>query len=594
MKTISRLLLIFFSCFLWMPTANAQTVYAQVSSKRVQVGVPFEYAIVISVSANSYAPPNFREFEVVSGPNQSSSIQYVNGAVTQQMTISWGLVARKEGKYTIGPAMVTAGGQRFETQPVSVEAVKGAPGPAAAGETRGGDVVAGDDLFIRTTISKNRIYLGEQITIVQKVYSRHQIIGYQKSNPPSYDGFYSQSQDSPTRGQLIMENVDGVNYYTHEIFRTVATANKSGKITLSPIELVPIIRKQTAVRPRTIFEQFFGGASYEDIPVPVKSKAQVVEVLPLPEEGRPENFNGGVGNFSMKTEVSRTTLKANEAFNLKMTISGRGNLKLLNAPKLALPESFETYEPRVSEGVNSKTFDYLIIPRQEGDYQLSGISFSYFNLDTKKYATLNAGDVTVKVLPPDPGSSGAQVYSLKSQVKQTENDIRYIKKGEFELQKTRREFFNSPLHAGLMVTPVAGLFLAWMLRRAHIRSNSDIVLVRERKAAGMARRQLRQAEKKKQQGLKDEFYAEVLMAINKYLGYKLRIPVADISRERVLSELGSRNIDPSVKDHLVATINTAEYARYAPGAVSGDLDKVYRDTVNLITNLDQQLSKKQS
>jgi hypothetical protein len=593
MKTIRQWILVLFSTLMLLPSAKAQTVYAQVSSKRVQVGVPFEYAIVISVSANNYTPPNFKDFDIVSGPNQSSSVQYVNGAITQQMVISFGLMARKEGKYTIGPAYVTANGQRYETSSMAIEVTKS--GAQGGGEQRGGSSgVTGEDLFIKTTVSKNKVYLGEQITIVQKVYSRNQIIGYQKSNPPAYDGFYSQAQDSPTKGQLIMENVDGVNYYTHEIFRTVATANKTGKIALNPIELTPIIRKQSASRPKSIFEQFFGGASYEDVPVPIKSRAQVIEVMDLPEDGRPESFNGAVGNFLMRTEVSRTTLKANEAFNLKLIISGKGNLKLINPPKLRLPESFESYDPRVSDNLNSKTFDYLIIPRQEGSYKLDDLEFSYFNLDTKKYVVNPSPQIDITVLPPDASGAGAQVYTPRNQVKETENDIRYIKKGDFLLIKTRDEFFNSPLHLGLLAFPVAALFGGWYARRSHIRNNSNLALVRERKAGGAARRQLRQAEKLKTQGNKDGFYAEVLTALNNYLSHKLNIPVADLSRERIFNSLKHKHVKDETRATLEKTLDTAEYARYAPGAVSGDLDAVYSDIVKLVTTLEQQLNRKAS
>jgi hypothetical protein len=593
MKRVSFLLLVLLASVGFCSRSAAQTVYAQVSAKKVQVGVPFEYAIVISVNANNYSPPNMRDFEIVSGPNQSNSVQYVNGAITQQMVISWGLVARKEGRFTIGPAAVAANGQRYETSAISVEVVKNAGG--AGGQDRTGSGVSGEELFVRTTVNKAKCYLGEQVTIVQKVYSRNQIIGYQKSTPPSYDGFYSQAQESPTRGQLIMENVDGVNYYTHEIFRTVATANKTGRISLTPIELTPIVRRQSTTKPKSFFEQFvFGATSYEDIPVEVRSRPQVVEVLPLPEEGRPASFSGAVGNFSAKIEVSRNVLKANEAFNLKMTISGRGNLKLLNPPPMQLPEGFETYDPRLSESPNSKTFDYLIIPRREGDYTLSGIDFSFFNLDTKRYVTIPSGDIKIQVLPPDPNSAGAQVYNLKSHVKETENDIRYIKKGDFMIRNTGEEFFNGPVHLTLIALPVLGLFGGWFARRTHIRNNSNQVLVRERRAGSVARKQLQRAEKLRNQGNKDEFYAEVLMALNNYVSHKLNIPVADLSRDRMTIALQARHVKEETLHKLTGTLETAEYARYAPGAVSGDLSAVYTDTVHLITALEQQLNKKQA
>lgn len=587
--------LMFFLALIACHQASSQNFYAQVSSKRVQVGVPFEYAVVISVSATNFTPPNLKDFDVVSGPNQSNSVQYSNGTMSQQLVISYGLVAKKEGKLTIGPASILSGGQRLETAPIVMEAVKGAAGNQ--GQGGGNDPsqynkVGGSDLFIRTGISKNKCYLGEQVTIIQKVYCRYQIIGFQKFAQPTYDGFYSQAQESASKGQLAMENLDGVNYYTYELFRTVAIASKSGKITLTPIEGDVVIRKQTNAKPRNVFEQFFGAAGYEDIPVAVKSKPMVMEVLELPEDGRPAGFSGAVGSFSYKVQATRNELKANEAFNLKLTISGKGNLKLVDAPKLNLPEGFETYDPKTTEGPASKTFDYLVIPRNEGDYELSGLDFSYFNLDTKKYVTIPPGDIKIKVLPPDPNSAGAQVYTPQSQVKETENDIRYIKKGDFLLMKKDAEFFNSSTHMLLLLVIVAALGTGLFVRRTHIKNNSDLVAVKERKAARLAKKQLENAQRMMDQNKKDEFYTEILMALNNYLSHKLNIPVSDLSRENIHRVLEKKQVEAERIGKLIATLETSEYAKYAPGAVSGDLKAVYGNTVDLITELEQQLNKK--
>ncbi len=587
MQRLKYWLLTVFSSFLLHQHAGAQSVYAQVSNKRVQVGMPFEYAIVISVGANNYTPPSFKDFEVISGPNQSSSVQYVNGVMSQQMIISFHLVPKKEGKFTIGPAYVNSGNQRYEAAAVTVEVVKGAP----QNETQN-NKITGEDVFIRTTVSKNKCYLGEQVTIVQKVYSRHQITSYQKSALPAYNGFYSQAQESPTKGQLLMENYDGVNYYTHEVFRTVATPNKTGRVTIEPIEVTPVIRRQSKTGPKNIFEQFFGASGYEDIPVTVKSRAQVVEVMPLPEEGKPENFSGAVGYFTYRVETSRTELKANDAFNLKLTISGKGNIKLLSPPKLNLPESFETYEPKQNEAGSSKSFDYLVIPREQGEFRLDQLDFSFFNVETKKYITLPGGEIIIKVLPPDPNSAGAEVYSQQNLVKETENDIRYIKKGDFPLLKSSTEFFNSTTHIVLIFLAILGLFLSLFMRRNYLRNNSDLVLVKERRAAGMAKKQLVNAEKQMNANNKDVFYSEVLTALNNYLSFKLNIPVADLSRERILSTLSKKGVDENLRVKLDSTLGNCEYARYAPGAVSGDLQSVYRDTAGLITGLEQQLNKK--
>jgi hypothetical protein len=575
--------------------ARAQNVYAQVNSKKVQVGVPFEYAVVISVGATNFTPPNLKDFDIVSGPNQSSSVQYVNGAMSQQIIISYALSAKKEGKYTIGPSIVMSGNQKLETNAIAIEVVKGsaAQGSGNPNEPAQGNAkISNGDLFIRTGTSKSKCYLGEQIIILQKVYSRYQIIGFQKFAQPTYDGFYSQAQESVSKGQLATENIDGVNYYTYELFRTVAIASKAGKINLTSIEGDVVIRRQTAAKPRNVFEQFFGATGYEDIPVTLRSKPMTVEVLDLPTDGRPENFDGAVGDFSFKVQATRNELKANEAFNLKMTISGKGNLKLVNAPKLNLPEGFETYDPKTTENATSKTFDYLIIPRNEGEYSLDNLGFSYFNLDTKKYVSVPAGEIKIKVLPADPNSPGAQVYAPHSQVKTTENDIRYIKKGDFLLLKSDTEFFNSSTHLALLLAIICTLGIVLLVRRKHISNNSNAVLVKERKAARLAKKQLVSARKLMELGKKDEFYTEILTALNNYLSHKLNIPVSDLSREHVNRTLMQKAIEPSIVAKLLTTLENAEYAKYAPGAVSGDLKTVYGDTVDLITGLEEQLNKK--
>ena len=591
-KMISLLVLL----FVFQQSARSQKFYAQVSSKVVQVGQMFEVAFVINASASNFTPPNFSDFEVAGGPNQSSSIQVVNGQMSQNITLSYVLVPKREGKLTIGAASIISNGQKLESAPITIEAVKGNTGQQsqASGGSQGAAAGKpdGSDVFIRTIVSKQKCFLGEQLIVSQKVYSRHQIVGFQKFNPPTYEGFWSQTLESTSGNQQSVENLEGVNYYTYEIFRNQVTPNKSGKVSLSPVEGEVVVRRQTNAKPRNIFEQFFGAAGYEDIAVKARSKSMAVDVMELPKEGKPEFFNGAVGSFAYKVETSKQTLKANEAFNLKITISGKGNLKLIDAQVLKLPESFETYEPKVAESQNSKVFDYLVIPREEGDFVLDNLAFSYFDLDTKKYITIPSPQINVKVLQGDKNSAGAQVYTPQNEIKETENDIRYIKKGDFEMTKTEKEFFNSAGHVALMLAPILMLSGALLWRRQHIKSNSNIVAVKERKAAKVAKKQLVMAEKHMHQNKKDEFYTEVLTAINAYLSYKLNIPSAEVSHQRIREALNNRRVDVNRIQKLLNTVETAEYAKYAPGAVSGNLKEVYEDTVMLITELEEELNSK--
>lgn len=591
MKRIRFWITVLFSSVLLYQSNKAQSFYGQVNSKKVQVGVPFDFQIVITVNAANYVPPVFKDFEIAAGPYQSNSTQNINGVVSQQILLSYALIAKREGKLQIESASIISEGRKLESAPIAIEAVKGAAAANSAGQ-QDNSKLGGSDLFVRTGLSKTKCYIGEQITITQKVYCRLQIVGLQKFVQPTYDGFYSQAQESASKGIVSVENIDGINYNTYELYRTEAIASKSGKIVLPPIEQGLVVRKQTNSKPRNIFEQFFGASGYEDINVTAHSKPVSIEVLPLPEDGKPESFNGAVGNFQYKVQPTRTELKANEAFNLKLTVSGKGNLKLLPAPLLKLPDDFETYEPKISEGSNSKTYDFLVIPRNEGEYVLNGLDFTYFKPETKKYETITSGEIKIKVLPPDPNSMSSQVYTAQNRVKETENDIRYIKKGNFALVKSKSEFFNSSAHVLLLIAPVIILLALLFFRWYHQKNNNNVILVKQRKAAKLAKKQLGIAEKWMKDNKKDEFYTEVLNALNSYLSHKLNIPVADLSRDKVNTILMHRQVTGGTLDKLISTLDVSEYAKYAPGAVSGDLQKVYSDTVTLVMDLEQQLTKK--
>ena len=580
LHTMRRLQLIMVFLLVLMPTYSfSQAVYAQVSSKQVQIGETIEYSVIANVSINQITPPAFDGFQVMGQPSQGTSIQMVNGQSTMQLSVTWQLIAQREGKFTFGKAMVLAGGQHYETKPISVEVFKG---NSHQGKTA-------NEAFIRTTVNKTKCFLGEEVVIIQKIYSQQQIVGFQEFEQPAYEGFYSIPQE--TKGKsLAVENIDGVNYYTYELFRTVGIANKSGKALANPIKGVVVLRKPAANKARNIFEQFFGAPAYEDVPVEVRSKLVSVEVSELPESGKPEGFYGAVGDYAYKVVCSRSEVKAHDAVNLKLTITGTGNLKLLQAPKLKLPDDFEIYDPKVTETENSKSFDYLIIPRSEGTYQLGPFDFSYFSTVTKKYVTLPSGEVPLKVLPGDPGA--AKVYQPHNDIRQTENDIRYIKKGEFTLSKSEGEFFNSPMHIALLVSPLLIFAAGIWFRKRQLLMNSDLVAVRNKKASRIASKHLAEANKLISQGNKEAFYTSVLTAIYNYLSYKLNIASADINRENIHAQLTSKKVDTTIMADLMKTLDTCEFAKYAPGAVSGDLKRVYEEAAQIITSLEESLNRK--
>jgi hypothetical protein len=324
-----------------------------------------------------------------------------------------------------------------------------------------------------------------------------------------------------------------------------------------------------------------------------------IDVQPLPEDGKPSSFSGAVGDYTYKVELTKNKVKANEAVNLLITVSGKGNIKLIEAPKVAFPEDFETYDPKLKENISvgaagisgSKTFDYLFIPRHEGNYTINELNFSFFNPAKNEYVSIPTPECIIEVEKGNEANTSAGVYSPnnKEVVKNLGNDIRYIKTRDPQLKPKDSYFFGSGLFYTGLISPLL-LFTALVLyRRKSIRDNKDLVSVRSRKATKMARKRLSSAEKHLRSGDKELFYSEISQALYGYLSNKLNISGADLSRDNITSVLKSRAVTETTINKLLGTLDNCEYARYAPSAVSGDLQSIYNNTVELITKIEDEI-----
>lgn len=589
----------------------AQKLTATVSKSKMAVGENFQLTFTLNTGGSGFKAPALGDFVVYMGPNQSTSMQIINGNVSQSVSYSYLLSPKKEGKLTIGPASIMVGGSRIESNSVTVE-VKGTynPGqqqqsnpyagrPQQQQQPEEATASAGDNLFVRTVVSKKKAYLGEQITVSHKVYTRMNLKGFKDIKFPAYNGFWAQDMPQQQNITATTENIDGVAYQVAELKKTFLFAQRTGKIDLAPIEVECIVRQRSSSGSNDFWsDPWWPFESYKDVVYSVKSKPVSIEIMPLPEEGKPAGFSGAVGDYSFKASVDRERTKANEAITLNLTITGQGNIKLIEPLKLEFPEEIETYSPKIDDNISlsasgvsgSKSFDYLLIPRQPGTYKLGGASFSYFDPAKQAYITLPSPEFNITVDKGD--NSSAQVmnpHPSKEDVKVLGNDIRYIKTGAILLTEKEKHFFGSPVFIAGMTAPVAGFFLFLFLRRRHIDRNSDIVQVKSRKATRMAQKRLSIAQKHIQGNNKELFYEEIFRALYGYLSDKLNIPAADLSKDRIAAALQQRNADPGTIGRLLTLLDTCEYARYAPSAVTGDLNKVYTDSVELITTLEGEI-----
>ena len=595
---------IVFTLFVLTNCLLAQTLTTSVSTTKVALGEAFQLQFSLSGPGKNFKLPPMSELDILEGPYQSSSTSVNNGTITQSSSLTYVVSAKKEGKLTIGAATVISNGKTIQSNPVSIDVAKGANNAGTQNNNSGGQIVTkptssdiGDNVFVRTNVSKSKAYVGEVIEVTFKVYTRLEMQMRNISKMPAYDGFFVQNIKTNEQTKQTNETINGITYVVGEIYKTYVIPQHTGTLTIEPFEVECIVRQKSKRKPRDIFEQMMG-VGYEEVVLPLKSLPISIEAQALPEEGKPAGFSGAVGNFTYKAAMSKESVKADDAVNITLTLSGNGNIKLVEPQKVNLPEDFETYDAKISEnisvtrgGINgTKTFDYLFIPRHEGDYTIEALNFSYFDPNKKVYVTLPSPNFKLHV-DKGTGTSATVVggTNAKEELKVLGNDIRYIKTAT-ELKEKEQYFFNSALFYSLLLSPLLCFISFLIIRRKSIANNKDGVAVKSRKATKMARKRLSIAEQHLKSSNKELFYIEIFKALYGYISDKLNIPLADLNKEHISCTLKNRAVSEATIEKLMTTLDNCEFARYAPSSVSGDLNGIYNNTVELITKIEDEIA----
>jgi hypothetical protein len=560
----------------------------------------------VTFSVNSrpsaFKAPAMTDFYVLSGPNQSTSwsSQFINGKTSQSfnVTYTYYLQATKPGTFIIPPAIVTVDKNDYNSNSLAIEVIgeKDQTQAVPQEEAQAGQPqVPDEELFIRVVTDRSSVYQGEHIIATLKIYTRLSISGFGSSEMPDFAGFWTKDIETPSQINLQRENVGGVIYNTGIIRKVILFPQKSGDITISPFKLETFVRQQVKTS-RSIFDDFFG-QSYADVSKMLESKPVVINVNSLPS-GKPSGFSGAVGSLGIESEIDKTDTRTNDAVIIKIRIKGNGNLNLVEAPKIDFPPDFDTFDPKVSSNITntaagqagSKTFEYLLIPRHAGNYRIPPVIFSYFDLNRKQYQSLATSEYKISVAKGAEEESVAVMSGAsKEELKILGSDILFIKPGPFRIYPAGKIMFGTiqfyALYAGSFI-----LFLAVLLfRRAHIKKFQNEEVVRNRKANKMARGKLKQASMHLKQDKTEAFYESVLQALWGYLSDKLNIPVAELSRDAAVRALSLHLTDSVLIDDLIGLIDICEMARFAPSADVHAMDKVYSDSVKLISKLEQNI-----
>jgi hypothetical protein len=595
--------------FLFIPL-SAQDVTFSASVDRTSVGADEQFALEFVLSGagmgggKNLKLPDLGKFMIISGPSQSSNVQIVNGSVSSSVTYSYVLQPREVGKFTIGAASIETGGKQYSSRPMEITVVKGAAKPkqpAAGGADA--DAQVGDNLFLRAVVDRSRVYVGEQIIVTFKVYTRVSITNYSINKLPAMTGFWGEELAVPQQVNLSGEVINGKQYKVGVLKKMALFPTQAGTLEVNPLEIACQVQVQNRKRSNDWFNEFFNDPVFSNLAtsnVGVKSPPLKITVIPLPKNGVPHSFKGAVGKFSLNATLSSRTVRTNEPISLRATIGGSGNIKILEAPNVEIPNDFEKYDPKVNETIDrstnvvngSKTFEWLLVPRYPGQKRIPPMEFSYFEPSKAKYITLRS---TALDLTVEKGSAEApQIVAgiSKEDVKLLSQDIRFIKTTGGSFHKKGGEPVPTAALVLMTLLPLLAFVGLAAYRQKTMKELSDIASFRSRKAMKITTKRLKEAKVLLKSNNAEAFYAETSRALWAYVSDKLAIDRSELSIDGVMQQLAAKSISTELIARLKECLEACEFARFAPSsAAQEEKSKMYSMASDVIIATERELNK---
>ena len=570
-----------------------------------------QFRLTFSINSQKikdFRAPNIKGLEVLMGPSRStqSSTQIINGNVTstKSTTFTYILMAEKEGTYSIPGATIVADGNNYTSNSVSVKVLPPDQSTGTAsnnGRTSRNQAnngkISEKELFITATASKTSVYEQEAILLTYKIYTQVNLTQLH-GDMPDLKGFHTQEVELSSQKQWSLEHYNGRNYNTTVYSQYVLFPQQSGKLEIPSITFEGTVSQLVASDDP--FDAFFnGGSNYVNIKKNIVAPKLTIDVKQLPA-GKPANFSGGVGEFTISSSINTQELKTNDAVTIKLVISGTGNMKLINTPEVGFPQDFEIYDPKVDNKFNltrnglsgSKVIEYLAIPRHAGNYTIPAIEFVYFDLKSKTYKTLKTDPYTLNVAKGEGNASQVvSNFTSKEDLKVLGKDIRYIKTGDTNLSPKGNYFFGSTAYYMWYLIPLA-LFIAFMIvYRKQAIENANVAKVRTKKANKVATKRMKNAGKLLAEKNTSAFYDEVLKALWGYISDKMNMPVSQLSKDNIEEELIRHNVSEELIKDFIGTLNECEFARYAPGNQNEAMDKVYSSAIDVISKMENSIKR---
>lgn len=588
---------------------HAQTLSVHAPS-HVQTGENFRLTYTVNTqNVGEFHVGNIPEgLEIITGPYTSSqsSFQMVNGHTSSSSSITYTFIicATKAGSYTISPAHINAGGKNVASHAAKITVSGAAPsnnGAPRMHEDRddrqahnAGSSIGAGDLFIKVSANKHRIHEQEPVVLTYKVYTLVDLTELE-GKMPDLTGFHTQEVKLSPQKSFHNEVVNGRNYRCVTWSQYVMFPQMTGKLQIPSITFEGIVVQQN--RNVDPFEAFFnGGSGYIEVKKKIVAPSIEIQVDPLPE--RPANFSGGVGQFNISAQLDKTSTKANDPVSLRIIVSGVGNLKLIKQPVINIPKDFDMYDPKITDQTKltnnglegSKIYDFLIVPRHQGKYEIPPVEFTYFDTTTGSYKTARSESFTLDVAKGS-GAEAVNDFTGQAGLQELNKDIRYIKTGDARQKGLDNFFFGSVAYwATLIVLALIFISLFIVFRQRAI-DNANVTKMRGKKANKVATKRLKKAALLMAENKPGEFYDEVLRALWGYVGDKMNIPVEQLSHDNISQRLSERQVDAEVISQFIEALDECEFERYAPGDPKGNMEKVYEKAMTAIEKIEETFKK---
>lgn len=631
-------------------SAQGVSFSTQASSTRVGIQEPFR--IVFSIDgasqASAFQPPAFTGFQVLS-QSQSQSTSIDNGKMSQSISIIYILQGTSEGRFTIAGATARVNGNKMQSNPVTITVTKAVAGnqpqaspaqpPAQAApnpfgfaqqhpeiQSQPGILHNGENamdkikknVFVRVDVDKRDVYVGQQVTATYKLYTRLPTSS-QVTKMPSFTGFSAHDIPQPNPPQPTLEKVNGETFKVFTIRKVMLFPLQSGDLSVDPaavdntVRLYQIQRRKSGGDPfgdafsdafkdpfggdpfnDPFFQDAFGGSdvTYHDYDYPTSSQPLTVHVKALPDEGKPAGFNGAVGAFRIAASLDKSHFSTDDAATLTVTVSGHGNITLLDAPKIDFPTDFDSYDPKITDKTSnsnpfggSRTFTYVIMAKTPGQFTIPPVQFSYFDPGEKKYETVSSAAFPVTVSQGRNQQPGTATYAASG------DQLQPIRTGKLAWTRTRTSGFGAWWYWLALLIPLGALGAMIATKRRKDSLQADQALLKHKRASRVALKRLSQANQYLTKNESKAFYGEVSQAVWGYLCDKLGIPFAELSKQKAQDKLAERQVNGNTPTRLFGLLDHCEMALYAGYSGHEQMQETYKDALSVLTDLEQQLKK---